>query len=588
MVWWQNGAALGGALLGGSGGGDRSQENQVKEHQNEQTRKQYEADLANYKFQYGLQKNADGSFFQLYDDDGSKKGVLNNQYEYAVESLKLRKKADQETKAYQEETANQNWEMGKAQQDYEWLQQDRIYKQNIDNYTEQNDFNDLEYEDNLARERAVLNERVLESSFQNQGIIQDLFEATGTAGFNKVQAELGLLNRENTIEYQKQKQLTNLQQSTRGASYQTAGKELDIIQSRGLTDFQKASEYLNLAGKEVENRFAKARLNLDTKTQQQALSFQNQMLRREQNKNALDTAKQIEDQEVAALKAAGQAQLTQAGRSQGKAVSMIMAELGRHNGYLAESLIRGQDIAAARMAQNRINSLNVVQKAALAEQQIDMSTVQNIQKTMMNVEELDRGLKMSDAKSQLDLDQIKQGVFNNVENASVDVKKLEQDLLTAQTDTGINLKKIDFDLDNLGSRFKTNQDIIRSSLESAVKTTNMNMKDVYRAKRQADLLNNARRMLDPSVGRDRLDLDEFKPIELPEPIYQDPQAPEVGPPPIQGALMSPTSFGQSLPGAALGGISTGLSVYNSLGANTKGAGFLGIAAGVGSMFSNLF
>ena len=588
MVWWQIGAALGGALLGGSGGGDRSQENQVKEHQNEQTRKQYEADLANYKFQYGLQKNADGSFFQLYDDDGSKKGVLNNQYEYAVESLKLRKKADQETKAYQEETANQKWEMGKAQQDYEWLQQDRIYKQNIDNYTEQNDFNDLEYEDNLARERAVLNERVLESSFQNQGIIQDLFEATGTAGFNKVQAELGLLNRENTIEYQKQKQLTNLQQSTRGASYQTAGKELDIIQSRGLTDFQKASEYLNLAGKEVENRFAKARLNLDTKTQQQALSFQNQMLRREQNKNALDTAKQIEDQEVAALKAAGQAQLTQAGRSQGKAVSMIMAELGRHNGYLAESLIRGQDIAAARMAQNRINSLNVVQKAALAEQQIDMSTVQNIQKTMMNVEELDRGLKMSDAKSQLDLDQIKQGVFNNVENASVDVKKLEQDLLTAQTDTGINLKKIDFDLDNLGSRFKTNQDIIRSSLESAVKTTNMNMKDVYRAKRQADLLNNARRMLDPSVGRDRLDLDEFKPIELPEPIYQDPQAPEVGPPPIQGALMSPTSFGQSLPGAALGGISTGLSVYNSLGANTKGAGFLGIAAGVGSMFSNLF
>jgi hypothetical protein len=587
MVWWQLGAALGGAILGGSGGGNRSQENEVKEHQNEQIRKQYEADLANYKFQYGLEKNADGSFFQLYDNDGSKKGVLNNQYEYAVESLKLRKKADQETKAYQEETANQNWEMGKAQQDYEWLQQDRIYKQNIDNYTEQNDFNDLEYEDNLARERAILDERVLESAFQNQGIIQDLFEATGTAGFNKVQAELGLLNRENTIEYQKQKQLTNLQQSTRGASYQTAGKELDIIQSRGLTDFQKASEYLNLAGKEVENRFAKARLNLDTKTQQQALSFQNQMLRREQNKNALDTAKQIEDQEVAALKAAGQAQLTQAGRSQGKAVSMIMAELGRHNGYLAESLIRGQDIAAARMAQNRINSLNVVQKAALAEQQIDMSTVQNIQKTMMNVEELDRGLKMSDAKSQLDLDQIKQGVFNNVENATVDVKKLEQDLLTAQTDTGINLKKIDFDLDNLGSRFKTNQDIIKSSLESAVRTTNMNMKDVYRAKRQADLLNNARRMLDPSVGRDRLDLDEFKPIELPEPIYQDPQAPEVGPPPIQGAMMSPASFGQSLPGAALGGLSTGLSVYSSLGKG-NGGGFLGIAAGVGSMFSNLF
>ena len=299
------------------------------------------------------------------------------------------------------------------------------------------------------------------------------------------------------------------------------------------------------------------------------------MIRREQNKNALDTAKQIEDQEIAALKASGQAQLTQAGRSQGKAVNMIMAELGRHNGYLAESLIRGQDIAGARMKQNRINSLNVVQRAAMAEQQIDTSTVQNIQRTMMNVGEIDRTMKMSDAKSQLDLDEIKQGVFNNVENASIDVKKLEQDLLAAQTDTGINLKKIDFDLDNLGSRFKTNQDIIKTSLESAVRTTDMNMKDIYRAKKQADLQAEARKMLDPSVGRDSLNLDQFRPIELPDPIYQDPQAPEVGPPPIEGAMQSTISMGQALPGAALSGVVAGLGTAAAVGSGSM----LGMAAG---------
>jgi hypothetical protein len=560
--------------------GSRSSQNKIIEHQNEQIKKQYEYDLKNYEFQYGLEKDADGNFVQKFDSDGSKKGVLNNQYEYAVEGLKLRKQADQDAQDYQEETANQNWEMGKAQQDYQWQQEDRIYKKNIDQYNEQRDFNELEFNDNIAREQAVLEERVLESAFQNQGIIQDLYEATGTAGFDKTQAQLGLLNRENTIEYQKQKQLTNLKQSTRGAGYRTAGKELDILESRGQGRFQKASAYLDLARQETENRFAKARVNLDSKTQQQALSFQNEMIRREQNKNALDTAKQIEDQEIAALKASGQAQLTQSGRSQAKAVNMIMAELGRHNGYLAESLIRGQDIAGARMKQNRINSLNVVQKAAMAEQQLDVSSIQNIQRTMTNVGEIDRTMKMSDARSQLDLDEIKQGVFNNVENASMDVKKLETDLLAAQTETGINLKKIDFDLDNLGSRFKTNQDIIKASLESAVRTTDMNMKDIYRAKKQADLQTEARKMLDPSVGRDSLNLDQFRPIELPDPIYQDPQAPEVGPPPIEGAQQSTISMGQALPGAALGGLTAGLATAGATAGMTSLGAFAGGPAGL--------
>ena len=208
-------------------------------------------------------------------------------------------------------------------QQFQWDQEDRLFNKNTEQYESQLDVNELEYQDSLARERAVLDERFIESAFQNQGIIQDLYEATGTAGFNKTQAKLGLLNRENTIEYQKQKQLTNLKQSTKGAGYSTAAKQLDILDGRGKSRYQTATQYLDLASKEAENRFAKERLNLDTRTQTQALEFQNEMLRRESNKQALDTAKQIEDQEVQALRAQGQAQLTQAGRSQGKAVQGI-------------------------------------------------------------------------------------------------------------------------------------------------------------------------------------------------------------------------------------------------------------------------
>ena len=555
--------------------GGRSSQNKIIEHQNEQIKKQYEYDLKNYEFQYGLEKDEDGNFVQKFDEDGTKSGVLNNQYEYQLESLNLRKQADQETRDYQEETANQNWEQGKSMQQFQWDQEDRLFNKNTEQYESQLNVNELEYQDSLARERAVLDERFIESAFQNQGIIQDLYEATGTAGFNKTQAKLGLLNRENTIEYQKQKQLTNLKQSTKGAGYSTAAKQLDILDGRGKSRYQTATQYLDLASKEAENRFAKERLNLDTRTQTQALEFQNEMLRRESNKQALDTAKQIEDQEVQALRAQGQAQLTQAGRSQGKAVQGILAELGRQNNYLAESLIRGQDVAGARMKQNRLTALNTVQRAAIAEQQINFKTVENINKAMLNVGEINRGMKMSDAKGQISLDEIQQGVMNNVENASLDVRKLEDELTAAQTETGLSLKKMDFDLDMLGSRFKTNQDIIRTQLESAVRTSEMNQKDIYRAKTQADLNAEARRMLDPSNGRNLVDLENFRPIELPEAINQDPMAPEVGPPPIQGATQSTVSFGQALPGAALGGVTAGLATAGA----TAGMKSLGALAG---------
>jgi len=578
--------------------GSRSQQNKIIEHQNEQIRKQYEMDLANYAFQYGLEQNEDGDFVQLFDDDGSKSGQLNNQYEYQVESLNLRKQADQETRDYQEETANQNWEQGKSMQQYQWDQEDRLFKKNSEQYTNQLNFNELEYEDALAREKAVLNERFIEASFQNQGIIQDLYEATGTAGFNKAKTLLNLENRKNTIQYQKEKQLINLKQSTKGAGFATAGKQLDILDGRGKGKFQTASQYLDLAAKESQNRFAKERLNLDTKAQTQALEFQNQMLRRESNKASLDTAKQIEDNAVQALKASGQAQLTQAGRSQGKAVQSVLAELGRQNNYLAEAMIRGQDVAGARMKQNRLTALNAVQRAALAEQQINFSTIENINKAMLNVDEINRGLKISDAKGQISLDEIQQGVVNNIENASLDVRQLENELSAAQTDTGLSLKKMEFDLDMLGKRFETNQDILRAQLESAVRTSEMNMKDVYRAKTQADLNAEARRMLDPSVGRNLVDLENFRPIELPEAIYQDPMAPEIGPPPIEGAMQSPISLGQALPGAALGGLTAGLGTYAALSSAgltaAKGAtglmaaGPLGLAVGLGTFAMGLF
>ena len=581
-----------------SGGGSRSSTNKMIDHQNEQIRKQYEMDLKNYEYQYGLKKDANGNFVQQYDDDGSKAGAIQDQYEYAQESLNLRKQADEETRDYQQETARQNWEQGKSMQQFQWDQEDRVYRKNINQYNNQLEFNELEYADAVAREGAVLDERFIGAAFENQGLIQDLYEQTGSAGFAKTQAKLGLLSKENTAEYQKQKQLVNLKQNTTAAGFRTGAEELNILDRRGQTRFQQASLGQGLAEREANRRFQKASILLDTKTRTQMTDYQNEMIRREQRKQNMDAAHQTEESIIRSLQASGQAQLGQAGRSQGKAVQMVMAELGRNNAYLADTLVRGQETAEARMKQNKINNLNAIQKAALAEQQINFSTVQDITKTMMGVEEAERGLKIGDAKSQLNMDEIKQAVMNNVENTTLDVENIEQNLKQAQSETGLGLKKIDFDLANVGSRFKTNQDILTESLQSAVRTSEMNMKDIYRNKRSADMVAEARKMLDPSVGRDDIDLDKFQPLDIPLPIYQDPMEPKIPPAPIQGAMQSQMGLGAAIPGAALSGVTAGLGVYSAASAGLLGgtattgamaaAGPLGLIAGLGAFTLGLF
>ena len=582
----------------------RSSQNAIIDHQNEQIQKQYAMDLRNYQFSYGkkARRNEDGElvkdekgnviFDQQFDRDGTKAGRLNDQYDHAVEGLAIRKAKDKEVNEYQNETARQNWEQGKSMQQFQWDQEDRIYRKNIDQYENQLDFNELEYTDALARERVALEETFIGAAFENQGLIQDLYEQTGAAGFAKTQAKLGLLAKENTAEYQKTKQLVNLKQNTTSARYRTGGEQINILDRRGKTRFQQASLQQGLAEREAERRFQMAGLMLDTKTRTQMTDFQNEMIRRQSNDQSAEAAHRTQENTIRALQQSGQAQLTHAGRSQGKAVQMVMAELGRNNAYLADTLVRGQQTADARMRQNKINNLNTIQKAALAEQQINVRTIKDIEKTMMGIREAERGLKMGDARSQLNLDEIKQAVMNNVENTTLDVENIEQNLKQAQSETGLSLKKTDWQLDNVGSRFKTNQDILRTSIESAVRASEMNEKDIYRAKKSADMMAEARKMLDPSTGRDDIDLDKFKPLDIPLPAYQDPMAPKAPPAPIKGAQQSNITLGQALPGAALGGLTTGLAVgASTAGMKSLGAlagGPIGIIAGLGAFALGLF
>ena len=559
------------------GGGNDDAKKQRK-FQNAQVSAKYAYDLRNYEYLWGIDRNGN----QLKNADGTKQGTQWENYYTAVEGLELKKQADQETKAYQEETADQNWEMGKSQQQYQWDQQDAVYEKNQDQYVDVLNFNQIEYNDAVEREKKVLDEQFISSAFQNQSIISDLYESTGSLGYDQAANKLGLLKQEDLIESQKAKQLINLKQNTASAKYKKAGTQIDMLDQAGRTSFQQAGLVQDLFAKESDNRFKKASLLMDVDTQDQIAQFQNDAIRRENKATYAKAAHESTERNLQALQAQGQAALTQSGRSQGKAVQMVLAELGRQQSYIAETLVRGSGAAEARMKQNLINATNVGAKAALSIEQIGENTGQNIEKTLLNLEETERNLKLGNAKGELNLDQIRKQVFDNIENTSLDVKTLENNLKHTQTDTGLKLKKIDWDLDNLGSRFTTNQDVLKATLDSAVTAAEANIKDITRAKQIADLRAEAQRMLDPSKGRDALDLDYYKPIDLPEAKYQDPLEPKIPPAPIRGAMMD-TNVSSNFAGAAVGGITAGLGAISAasaagLGTATATAGATGFAA----------
>ena len=564
------------------GGGN--QQKKALEAQNEQINQNWIYNKKNYEYQWGIDSSTvaeDGSGGQqLYNADGTKKGSKWEQHYYNLETLEKRKQADKEAAQYQEDTALQDWEMGKSQQEYEWSQQDKYYDKSEDQYENSVQFNQIAYNDALERERKVLDEQFIQSAFENQGLIQDLYEATGSKGFDQVSQKLGLLKQEDTIESQKQQALTSLKQQTSTAKYRDAETKLGMLSAKGKSQYERASLVQDLGVKEGNNRFKQAAISIDMGSADRQTSFQNEVIRRENSATYARAAHEGQERAIESLKRQGAAQLSQSGRSQGKAVQMVLAELGRQNAFIAETLIRGSGLAEARAKQNQKNLMTNTAKSKLALNQIQEDNTNNLYKTLLNLEENQRNLKVSDARSSLNLDEIRSAVFNNIENTSLNVKTLENNLKHAQTATGLNLKKIDWDVDNIGSRFTTNQDILKASLDSAVEVSALNQKDILRGRQQADLDAEARRMIDPSIGRDELSLENYKPLDLPEAKYQDPIDPEIPPAPMRGAMQDTSMGAAGVAGAAAGAAIAGVATATTMAASSSAA-IAGAATPVG-------
>ena len=544
--------------------------NSATKTQNKQIEKTYEYDKKVYDFNWATQADIDAS---LADDDPEKPETLKNnitqigqawqKFDHQQKGIDIAKANDKLNKKYQMDTANQNWKHGLAIQEFQFQKQWEAYNKSEETYGKQLGFNVKAMELAMDRERQVLDEEFTASVFDHKELVQDLFEATGAAGFDKVSAKLGLKDTEGLLDYQKTGALTKLKQDMAGSRLATAKQQIAMTGKAGSSKFQKDITVQDAMTKEGMTTFDKYALGIDVKDAKSKADFENDLIRREisnaKAKNAFNTT----EANIEALKRLGAAQASGAGRSTGKQIQIMLAEVGRQNQYNVESLIRGEKIADARAKENRRTALTSTAKSNIALDKLDLSSLDNLTRTKLQTEEIDRDLNISNQTGDLDLEGIRKSVLDAMENTNLDVREASRKLDTARNKAGFSMKKTDWDLTNTGSKFKTNVEIIEKQLENAAKASALNMKDITIAKIGADMRADAARMLKPTRAPTLP-----KPIELPETKWQDPLMPSKPPEPIKGAKA------QTGISDALSSVASGVAV----GSAVAGASFLGTAA----------
>lgn len=550
--------------------------------QNKQIEAQYDYDKKVYDFNWASQAQVDAS---LADDDADNDLTLGQNFQahnHAMKTLANNKANDLQNITYQNETARRNYDYNVSIQDFQYNQGLRAYNKSQQTYGKRLAFNQKEQELALASEDRVLEEQFLSAAFDNQSLIQGLFEATGTAGYEKAFTQIDQASVEGQSRYQQSKQLLGLEQNLKKSEFQGSNEQLNLIDQYGKAGFNKSMVSQDLLAKEGQKKYDKFGIGLDVHSAKTQANHENELLRRELSNQKAQSAYENTERTVKALREAGQAQLGQAGRSRGKIIQDVFAQIGRQNAYAVETMMRGSKVADARMAQNMYKATNTESKAVIASDKLDLDTINNIVRTGAQVEDIDRDLKIQGTRTGLNLDKIKQEVLDMMENTNVEYKEIERNLSNSITKAGTGMKKVDWDLGNTGSRFKQNQGILKANLDSAVKASIANKAEIALSKMGADMSADAQRLLRP--GQPPL---MPPPLNLPVPTYTDPLTPTQPPEPIEGAKAN-TGLANAA-SSVVGGAVAGLGAAAAVGATSTGmvmgmgATPWGLAIGLGSM-----
>ena len=294
---------------------------------------------------------------------------------------------------------------------------------------------ELQIKENQLNTKQAQNDADLASAVSKAASASDITQRTADLTEGKLLTE-------------EQKARTVLSQRTGDAGLDRTAVELSYAQKAGDIAASKTALTQDYITKEAANQFNRSALGIDTAEVKQRRDYQTDAILRDLQNQKAQAKFGATKANIDALTKAGQAQVSQAGRSQGKSIVAFMSEVGRQQAEMVNTLILAQKSGEEKVRQTKISALNDVQRAAIKSQQLDLQSLENLNKLSLGIDQANRDLRAAGDIKGLELAKITKGVADATELTNLTVQDLQREIGGRKGLTIANLQDIQQDLAN--------------------------------------------------------------------------------------------------------------------------------------------
>ena len=269
-----------------------------------------------------------------------------------------------------------------------------------------------------------------------------LTASTKKAGTDTTAAQIQGEQTRSELLTESQRQDLSIKGKERAAGTAIGQAQLDLKNVGGSIGFAKDKATRDYLSRESASRYESAAAGLELQEAKQRSDYERDLLNRELGELKANNAFELTKLQVNALKQAGEAALSQSGRSQAKAVIGFAAAAGRQQAALVSSVTRAESLTQRKIRESKLGKLNAIQKAAMKEQKISEDRLASLATLTSTLGEADRELGIATERTGLEVGGIQGEVQTAKELASLAQGQILKDLQFQNEKTANNLKAI--------------------------------------------------------------------------------------------------------------------------------------------------
>ena len=269
-----------------------------------------------------------------------------------------------------------------------------------------------------------------------------LTASTKKAGTDTTAAQIQGEQTRSELLTESQRQDLSIKGKERAAGTAIGQAQLDLKNVGGSIGFAKDKATRDYLSRESASRYESAAAGLELQEAKQRSDYERDLLNRELGELKANNAFELTKLKVNALKQAGEAALSQSGRSQAKAVIGFAAAAGRQQAALVSSVTRAESLTQRKIRESKLGKLNAIQKAAMKEQKISEDRLASLATLTSTLGEADRELGIATERTGLEVGGIQGEVQTAKELASLAQGQILKDLQFQNEKTANNLKAI--------------------------------------------------------------------------------------------------------------------------------------------------